>query len=504
MTQSAVAVVNAEEARERDRLAIESGTPSRVLMHSAGVAAARRILHHYKSDLSGGVEIHVGPGNNGGDGWVVAGELAGNGFPVRVVEASPAKTDDAVAARTEALRAPFAPLKSSPSVIVDALLGTGSRGELKVSIRAAADAINSARSLGAKVVALDIPTGLDASTGQAFSPVRADLTISFGTIKRGHLTARPVCGRIEVVDIGLGDHGVAGPQDVTLASRDWVAGKIPAIEGTAHKGTRKRLAIVAGDIGMGGAAILSGRGALRSGIGLLHLIVSDGNRDAVHAGIPAALLSSHDELLHGCEILGKADAIVVGPGLSPSSAVNLLKALRAHAAPVLLDAGALTAFAADRSALKEFCAGRQVVLTPHTAEMARLMSVETAEVLDLRFEVGSALATETGATVLLKGTPTIVSDPAGRRFASATGTAALATGGSGDILSGIVGTLLAQTGDAFSSAVCGAWVHGRAAEICGRVRGVTLDDILYAMPAAWDIQAYGNETGVLASLPLMQ
>ncbi len=501
----AVAIVTSQEARERDRLAIEAGTPSIELMRNAGKVAAQRIEHHFRNLLAAGVEIHTGSGNNGGDGWVVAGELARRGIPVRVVEAKPAQSGDAVTAREEALAVGLSEPPSRAAIVVDALLGTGSNGPPAGAVREAVNKIHRLRTEGAKVVSLDIPTGLDATSGECHDPVLADLTLSFGTLKRGHLTARGVCGAIEVLDIGLGKFGNSSQLDVRLADRDWVRERVPRIAADAHKGTRKRLAVLAGDVGMAGAAILAGKAALRSGIGLLHLIVARENRDAVHAAVPAALVSDHDELRSDpSSVLAGADALVVGPGLHRESADSILKALTDYRIPTVLDAGALTAMGSHRDILIRFCESREVVLTPHPGEMGRVMGLSTAGILDQRFEVGSELAARIRATVLLKGTPTVVSHYSRGRMVSATGTPALATGGSGDILSGMIGTLLAQTGSGFDSAVCAAWVHGRAAELCGSGRGITLDDILYAMPAAWKSAAVGVSTTVLASLPSVQ
>lgn len=499
-----VAIVTSDEARERDRLAIESGTPSRTLMQNAGEAATQSIIRRYPDLVRTGVEIHTGPGNNGGDGWVVAGELARRGIPVRVLDAEPPRSADAAAAKADAQRETFVHPASPMPVVMDALLGTGSAGAPRGALSQAVQRIQNARANGSQVISLDIPSGLDATTGEMFDSVIADLTLSFGTLKRGHLLNRDACGAIEVLDIGLGEYGRAHGNDVTLISPHWVSSKVLAFPASAHKGTRRKLAIIAGDSGMAGAAILAGQAALRSGIGLLQLIVSASARDAVHIAVPAALVSTHDELLSQPSIMDTADAIVLGPGLAPDRARALMDAVSSLEVPFVLDAGALSAFAGRIDALGEFCRARDTVMTPHPAEMARLTGRSVADVLANRFEIGAEVATRTGSTVLLKGTPTVVSDSGGARMASAAGTPALATGGSGDLLSGIVGTLVAQGLAGFESAGCAAWIHGRAAELCGKSRGVTLEDILYAMPAAWNTKPPECPPGVLAFLPAVQ
>lgn len=471
-------------------------------MQNAGEAAAAVILRRFAGVLRHGVEIHTGSGNNGGDGWVVAGALARLGIPVRIVEAAEAKTDDATNAKNSALRESFAEFAHAPGIVIDALLGTGSRGLPAGRVAHSVQAINSTGPDGPVVISIDLPTGLDATTGACDSAVRAHLTLALGSVKRGHLIARGTCGAIEVLDIGLGEYGVPSGTDVRLADSRWVSSHIPPIAPDAHKGTRKRLAIIGGGRGMAGAAIIAAKAALRSGIGLVHVYVAEENRQAVHASVPAAIAGSHEELLRDIsEALKPADAIVIGPGLGVDLASRLLDMLPPGETPLLLDADALNACAGDSGSIMRLTKGRHVILTPHPAEMGRIVNKPAQTVLDFRFEIGADLALQTGATVLVKGTPTIVSSPRGDRMAVATGTPALATGGSGDMLSGIIGTLLAQTDNPFESAVCGAWVHGRAAELCGAPRGVTLDDIMFALPGAWRSRAPAARPPVIASLP---
>jgi NAD(P)H-hydrate epimerase len=201
-----------------------------------------------------------------------------------------------------------------------------------------------------------------------------------------------------------------------------------------------------------------------------------------------------------------ADCIAIGPGLGNSATTRDLveRILLAWSGPVVLDADALNVFSGDTASLAKLLAGRSAVLTPHPAEMGRLIGVATSEVVSNRFEIGLDLARDTGAAILLKGSPTIVFAPNGERVVSASGTAALATGGSGDVLTGIAGTLLAQMTDgnsrAAESAACAAFIHGRAAERCRFVRGITLADILQALPLAWNESPRRLGEGILAEL----
>lgn len=472
-------------------------------MQRAGEGAAAEIVRRYGSRLDEGVAVFAGPGNNGGDGWVVASELARAGVRVRVIQIDEPRTPDAIAARDAALQNnTLASQSDRPRLAVDALLGTGSRGGPRGGIADAVRQVNALRQHGAVVVSLDVPSGLDATTGANELCVVADITLSFGGVKRGTLLARDCCGEILVLDIGL-DEGDPW-QDTRyplLVDRDWVTRNVPLLQYDAHKGERKRLAIVSGGSGMAGAAVLAARAALRSGIGSVRALVAPENTAALVAGVPAALVSAWpataDDVRAG--IAEWADALVVGPGLGRTPLTRKLVELilRGSKHPVVLDADALNLFEGDTASLRELLGGRQALLTPHIAEFARLAATDVNTVLEQRFGIGSQLANNLGATVLLKGAPTIIFSPDGPRLVVARGTAALGTGGSGDLLAGIAGTILAQTGDPAISAGAAAWIHGRAAELCEYVRGTTLDDVLYALPRAW------NETDPPLGPPLL-
>ena len=516
-----VRVVSATESAARDRATIEKGTPSRVLMQRAGEGAASEISRRYSERLRDGAVIFTGPGNNGGDGWVVAGALARSGVKVTVIEAAEPKTPDAIAEKqaaaeavesVEQLNAHQGIESATPGVVVDALLGTGGGGEPRGSIAAAIAAINQLRAAGARVVALDVPSGLDATTGRHSDCVIADTTFSFGGMKRGLLLARDCGGELVVLDIGL-DEDVSKPmkgsakqlsQLPLLVDGNWVQSRIPPIRYDAHKGTRKHLAVIGGGKGMAGAAVLATRSALRSGIGMLRAFVARENKSDMLAAAPSALISEWPTPGEISSMISKwADAIVIGPGLGNSDeTLKLVQILlRSTTQPVLLDADALNVFDGDLAGIATLLEGRQSLITPHVAEFARLAGVTVREVLDNSFDIGSDVARTLDCTVLLKGSPTVIFTPVGDRYVVARGTAALGTGGSGDLLAGIAGTLLAQIGEAPAAGSCAAWIHGRAAELCGYVRGTTLEDILYALPRAWNEPVEPLVPPVLAKLP---
>lgn len=487
-------------------------------MQRAGTAAAGEISRRYSEQLRGGAVVFTGPGNNGGDGWVVAGILARSGVEVTVVEvvkATPAKSPDAVAEREAAIDsvklADSAP--DGAALVIDALLGTGFEGEPRGKIGAAIATINELHERGARVAALDVPSGLDATTGQHSTCVVADVTLSFGGVKRGLLLARDCCGDIVVLDIGFEGARANAPKKRAmpalslpiLVDGEWVRSRIPPIRFDAHKGIRKHLAIVGSGKGMPGAVVLASRAALRSGIGLLRVFVAPENVSPVLAAVPSALISEwpSSEKQIKAEISKWADAVVIGPGLGNSKETRSLveRILRDSKVPVLLDADALNVFEGDAKSLGKLLERRPALITPHPAEFARLAGIEVKSVLANRFDVGLDLSRELGATVLLKGSPTVIFTPDGDRHVIARGTAALGTGGSGDLLDGIAGTMLAQTQDATVAGCCAAWVHGRAAEFCEYVRGTTLDDVLYALPRAWNEIEPAPESPVLAELP---
>jgi NAD(P)H-hydrate epimerase len=502
-------VVTAEQAAARDAAAIASGIRSRDLMHRAGAGAAEVIRRRFPDELGAGVAIYAGPGNNGGDAWVVAGVLAGNGVPVRVHQVGEPRSDDARASRDAARAAVLAEAPTGAErVVVDGLLGTGARGEPAGEIGDAVDRINAARARGAAVIALDVPTGVDATSGAAGRAVVADVTVTFGTIKRGHLIARGRCGAIVVVDIGLGRHAELDDGAPGLIDAAWIGAHVPRIPAEAHKGVRRRVAIVGGARGMAGATILAAKAAMRSGVGMVRLVVDAPSLAAVQSGAIEATAAtwpmSDDDLRR--EIVEYADAVLIGPGLGRSDGARdfLHRLLATWRGPVVLDADALTVFAGDRTRLADLLAGRPALLTPHLGEMARLLGTTPEEVRREQFDVGRALAQQAGAAVLLKGVPTVVTAPDERCMVSASGTPVLAAAGSGDVLGGIAVTLLAQAGDPFVAGGVAAWVHGRAAEIAnaGRpVRGVALEDVLAGLSLAWRIPAPPESAGVLAELP---
>lgn len=547
MPVSALRVTTAAEAARRDHAAIAAGTASFDLMMRAGTTAAATLLRDHAGQLAHGVALFAGSGNNGGDAYIVAAQLARAGVVVRLHAAAPPRTPDAI--RAMHLASP-ALVHGAPTgherLVVDGLLGTGHHGALREPVLAACARLALARSGGATVVALDVPSGLDATTGELVegSPA-AHTTLCFGTIKRGLLLSRGHAGRIVLLDIGLGLDldGSAGDTDGAwhLPNASEYARWLPPIAWNAHKGRRGRVAIVGGHEGMAGAVVLATRAALAAGAGVAHAIVDAPSVAAVQINVPQALAerwpvraanrrsdavesgTSIHEMAGGRaerETLQRCDALAVGPGLGRGvrSSQLLERLVNEHRdRPLVLDADALWLIAETANALGTDAAAlirhwtrhsRAVVCTPHEAEFARLLGTALPSGWDARVDALRQFAVRGGVTVLLKGTPTLVATPDGSRITVVPhGTPLLATGGSGDVLSGLIVALLGQGLAPLEAAVCGAMVHGRAAELAtarlGGIRGGTLEAVFESLPAAWRLLEHPVTfpPGVLADLP---
>lgn len=516
-----VRVVTGAEAAARDQAAIGAGIPSRALMQRAGGATATELALRYPHEVRAGVLVFAGPGNNGGDAWVVARALASAGVRVRVCAPVPASTPDAQAERGLALPSVeevpadtgalvAGDLYRGEGVVVDGLLGTGSSGAPRGDVAAAIRGLRTMRERGAVIAALDIPSGVNATTGEMYTPppARAHVTFSYGTLKRGQLMARAVCGRLVVLDIGLGAHAHLADGAPVVVDRAWVARHVPDFAADAHKGTRGKLVIIGGGAGMSGAAVLAARAAWRSGVGMVKLVVAPESLAAVREADPQSLTAPWPVNEGDVQReVSWADVIAIGPGLGGGVAARELveRVLRGFEGPVVLDADAINAFSSDVNALAALIGHRPAVLTPHPAEFGRLIGLAVDDVLLRRFDVALPLARHTRAVVLLKGQPTVITAPSGERLVTASGTPLLAAAGSGDLLTGMVGTLLGQVSDPAVAAACAAWAHGRAAYLAqrgrARIRGLTLDDALAQFPRAWSTRAAPNRYPVLLELP---
>ncbi|HEX4575500.1 MAG TPA: NAD(P)H-hydrate dehydratase [Gemmatimonadales bacterium] len=489
-------VLSATEAAAWDSAArTQYRIPSRVLMEAAGRAVADVLVREFPAVLTRGALVIAGAGNNGGDGWVVARTLHASGVPVWVAALDP-KTDDAIdnraLARVDGVREigreePW----PAAAAAVDALLGTGASGPARGEVLALAQRLVT---FGAPVLAIDGPTGLDLSTGEAHGPLRAELSVTFGGPRRGHLLARDWCGKLVVVDIGLPPPDPVWPLLVTDA---WAGARLPKLAPTMHKGDRGRVIVVGGSNGMTGAALHAARAALAAGAGLVKLVAGKETISAARASLPDVLTVESalgPELEPAtAEALEWGDALVIGPGLGrePARAAFLKAALARRALPTVIDADALPLFQGP--------AERPLVLTPHLGEFRAQFGDSLAdEAANDRWAAATKAAQKVKATVLLKGVPTVIADLRGPIHVVASGNPGLATGGSGDLLAGFIGAFLARGSAGPEAAALGAHALGRAAEQGARqwtARSLRPADVLAALPDIWRAWANANPAG---------
>lgn len=460
------------------------------------MARAGRALGVQVRDLAraraGAVVVACGKGNNGGDGLVAAAWLKRWGYPVSaLLQGEPAPGSPAAwhlaRLRCELQPQPLTGLAVAvrgAAVIVDALAGTGLQGPLRGDLALAAAAINSS---GKDVVSCDLPSGVEADTGQApGEAVRATLTVALSPLKPGLFLypGRELAGRLSVADIGLEAVQQDGPDRLELADLAWARPRLPRRPADWHKGRGGLVTVIGGSRSMPGAPVLAGLGALRAGAGLVRLVVPAGVLGRVM--LPPELMAVEtDGTLEAC--LAAADGtVVVGPGAgsSPEAKALCLGVLAQYPGPVVADADALNAMAEAGGGRVGSSAGLRV-LTPHPKEMARLCGLSVEAVQADRVGAARTLARKHGCTVVLKGAGTVTSGADGKAMVNLSGHPVLATAGSGDVLSGVVAAylnLLPPT----EAAALGAFIHGLAGEVLGSIRpwGATAGDIAQALPEA--------------------
>ncbi|HEX6926088.1 MAG TPA: NAD(P)H-hydrate dehydratase [Longimicrobiaceae bacterium] len=475
-------LVTARQMQEWDHRAItELGVPERVLMESAGRAAAR-IVHALFP--RGRVGAAVGRGNNGGDAVVLLRSLRSWG---REAIAVPVGADALPAELLHGWEIPVAKEADAVSVfrdcavVVDGLLGTGASGPPRPP---QAECIRAMHAAGRPVVALDGPTGVDLTRGTVEGEaVRAECTITFGAPKRGLLLhpGRVHAGRIFVVETGFPPLR-AEAVGAGVITAEWAASRWKRLPPDAHKGVAGRLIVLAGHNAVGGAPIMCGHAALRTGAGTVRIVSHAGIRVAVAAAIPEALFSDR-EVDDVAELARTASALVAGPGIGTDEAARVILArmLEAAECPVLLDADALTLLASDQTLLPERLRDR-TLLTPHPGEMGRLLGIQTHEVTADAFGAVEAARDRFGCTVLLKGAPTLVAAPGAPVLANITGHSGVGVGGMGDTLAGLIGALMARGLPPADAAGLGIYYAGAAADRLGRGRPILPRDVAEMLP----------------------
>jgi len=487
-----ILVARQDEARAVDAHAIGTcRVPGQVLMENAGLRAAMLFMARL-GDVPGRAVVLCGPGNNGGDGYVIARHLRDHGWRVEAIATAPPRdgSDAARAAElwqtTGGVSEPIGPrltarhrhLLNHATLIVDALFGTGLSRAPDATTQDLIDAANAAPH--ALRCAVDIPSGLDGALGLAYgSPLRAALTATFGLLKQGLLTSAgpDLAGDVVALPIGwpLMSVTAIGPT-LRRPLPAWVASYLPRRDPSGHKGTSGHVAVIGGSAGKEGAAILAARGALRAGCGLVTWVRREPPVDRPPEVMAEDPFNSDDLR---ATIASRATVLLIGPGLGqgPDTA-QLIAAAIADPRPTVFDADAL-----DATALVPLAtATGQIVLTPHPLEAARLLGMTTAEIQADRVLAAETISARYSAVCVLKGRNTVVSAPNEPTFILDITAPALSTGGTGDVLAGVIASLMAQGLTAHTAAVVGAEVHGRAGREAPTDRGIFASEIADRVP----------------------
>ena len=513
-------LATSEEIRRLDRVAIDDfGLPGIVLMENASQSIARAIFAHWPDwPAPRTAAILAGPGQNGGDGWALARILSGRGFRVRVYlvrpEGKEVRGDAAInMGVAEKLGIPIEivddqagepPVWEQTDLVVDALFGTGLDRPLKgpaERVLAAAGAAKAALGDRLRICAVDLPSGLSGDTGELWGPpLPADLTVTLGAPKVGlYLKRGPeLSGHIVVGDIGLTPPMIerAEPRG-RLTDPDELRPFIPIRPPDGHKGTFGHTLLAGGARGKTGALVLAALGAIKSGAALITALHPASLSSVMETKLTSAMTLELPEDQPG-ELSAEAgdlilkyasgrQALGLGPGLGLNEGAEktVLKVVAgAGSLPLVLDADALTHLAGRLELVKACLAA---VLTPHPGEAARLLGVTTAEIQADRLGAARALAERSGAIVALKGHHTIIAAPDGRFHLNPTGGPALAVGGSGDVLTGLIAGLLTNGAAPFTAAFLGVWLHGRAGDLAAAAtpRGLTPETFAAKIPSAW-------------------
>lgn len=479
-------LLTAEEMGRADHLTIEGGVPGAVLMENAGRGVADEVSARFPDAAT--VAVLCGPGNNGGDGFVAARYLTERGYAVRLgFDGDPARlpADAAtMAARCGKTPEPLSSeLLASADVIVDALFGAGLARPIEGKL---ADLIDAANASGAPIVSVDVPSGIDGTTGNVRgTAIHAVATVTFFRLKPGHLLlpGRLHCGAVSLLDIGIPDSVLATVKPNTFANEPglWLP-EFPWPTEEGHKYLRGHALVASGPMDATGAARMAARGALRAGAGLV-TVASPRNALAVNASQLTAIMVREADGARGLgQLLAdpRKNAFLIGPGhgVGEGTRSMVLAALKAGPS-VVLDADALTSFADDRETLFKAIHGREapVVMTPHEGEFAKLFGdvPGTSKVDKTR-----TAAARAGAIVVLKGADTVIAAPDGLAVIDANGTPWLATAGSGDVLGGMILGMLAQGMSAVLGASAAVWLHGEAAKAFGP--GLIAEDLPEMLP----------------------
>ena len=487
-----IPVLTPAEAADWDRSAERTGIAPATLMEVAGRAIAGLLAERFPQAIRQGVLVAAGPGNNGGDGWVIARTLHRLSVPVWV---APLPSRDGTPAAQAASRARGEGVREiavdgpwpAASLLVDAILGTGASGPPRGAALALMERL---ADLAVPLVSVDGPTGLDLADGVQHGSLRPVLTVTFGGYRRGHLLARDDVGDVVVVEIGFPPPDPGWP---VLFTDHNAVDILPPLRASMHKGDRGRIVVVGGSAGLTGAGRLAARAAFAAGSGIVHLLSPESSVAVFAAAEPdlQTMVQPFDAPLkaESRALLERAHAVVVGPGLGlHPDRHGLVEEVLAIAKTAVVDADALSAFAGNADALARAVAGKPVVLTPHLGEFRGLVPDLAAGAAVDPWHAAAAASERLGTTVLLKGVPTVIARSGAPPVTVASGNPGLATGGSGDTLSGLIATFLAQGLAPESAAALGAHVMGSAADLAAlrqSARALRPMDVVESLPDLW-------------------
>jgi NAD(P)H-hydrate epimerase len=507
-------IVNAQQMREIDRVTIEEyGIPSLVLMERAGLAVVRRVKELF--DGSKKIIILSGGGNNGGDGLVVARNLHNEGWVVKVYLTSP------IDRLSKDCRKQFEIAKKmgvkfflerfpssrdlSENLVIDALLGTGLGKPVRDDLASLVKKVNRNAS---KVLSVDIPTGISSDTGEIMgSAINADFTVTFGLPKLGHLLypGAEYTGRLFIEDIGfpkpLLETRDSGNEMLEMREMKLL---LPERKRDAHKGDFGHVLVVGGSTGKSGAVLLAAKAALRSGSGLVTIGVPERVIDSFMASVSEEMTLplpstergslSKNASVNVIDFLhSMADVLAIGPGMGRDDETvwSVMDIIKKSPVPVVIDADALNALSTlEYREIVRFLerARSPVVLTPHPGEMARLLKTTSDDINRRRLEAAVTLSGDTGCYVVLKGAPTVISAPDGKSFINTTGNPGMATAGTGDVLAGMIASMIGQGFSVLDGTIFAVFLHGLAGDIAAaRVTENSLKagDLIDGIPCAY-------------------
>lgn len=507
-------IVSADTMRKAERLTMETrGIPGRVLMETAGRACADIVCAEWGTEKESRAVIVAGKGNNGGDGYVIARCLLRRGWNVAVYILADRKdiTGDAEAnlmlldpSSTTFFTASGDVLRTvqvfrTASVIVDALFGIGLNSTVTGIHAEAIDVINSA---GKPVLAVDIPSGINASTGSVLGvAVRAEITVTFGLAKVGHAVypGREYSGKVKVVDIGIPVEITAPLKGCEFLDTESVRPLVASRARCGHKGTYGHCLIVAGATGKTGAASLAANSAVRTGSGLVTLAVPASLNHVLEVKTTEAMTLPLEDagkgflgIVNGDAILRAAqgkDAIAVGPGISrePETIALVRRLVENASLPMVVDADGLNAIAQDVSILDKKKTS-SLVLTPHPGEMSRLSGLSISAIEEDRISAAREFAMRYGVFLVLKGAGTVIASPDGDIAVNGSGNPGMGSGGMGDVLTGIIVSLLGQNYPPAHACCLGVFLHGFAADLVAREKGeigICATDVQERLPLAY-------------------